>query len=345
MLMKKISIFYLSFVFLLLVVFCFAIDTESISPVEAIHLVEKTLKENNFKGRFLATEVREATNKDHPAYIVLGNIGQDKLTATVDAHVARVFEIKKNGDVFFSWQGVRVVGHRGTVKFAPENTIPAFKTAIQYGADLLEMDIRETKDGTLIIMHDATVNRTTNGTGRVSEKTLSEVKQLDAGSWFSPEFKGVQVPTFEEVLEAIEGQALPDIDFKAGTPGKLIKILKDKGILGKVTLYCGDWNLMRETIKLAPDGFLTRPTVPIGDVGLGMVIRELNPDIINIDWSEFSERLVRNAHICGRKSFINMMQHDNQLAMQLAIDCAPDYVQSDHLDILIPLLRARGWHK
>lgn len=343
--MKKIAVIIILLVVLISAVICFAIDLDNISPVEAIHLVEIRLKQNKTRGRFMTTDVRETTDNGHPAYIILGEIGRDKFSATVDAHAARVFEIKKNGDLFFSWPGIQVVGHRGTVKFAPENTIPAFQAAIQYGADLVEMDIRETKDGVLIIMHDATVNRTTDGTGKVNEKTLEEIKELDAGSWFNPKFKGTRIPTFEEVLDAIKGKALPDIDFKAGTPSKLIEILKEKGLLGRVTLYCGDWNLMRETLKLSPDGFLTRPTVPIGDVGLGYLLEELNPDIININWSEFSERLVRNIHICGKRSFVNIMQQDNELGMQLAIESAPDYLQSDQLDILVPLLRTRGWHK
>ena len=343
--MKRITVYFLGIVVLFWVTICFAIDLNGISQVEAIHLVEIKLKENMISGRFMTTEIQESTYNDHPAYIVFGKIGQNKFSVTVDDRVARVMDIKKNGKLLFTWPGIIVVGHRGTVKFAPENTIPAFQAAIQYGADLLEMDIRETKDGVLIIMHDATVDRTTDGTGKVNEKTLAEIKELDAGSWFDPKFKGTRVPTFEEVLNAINGKALPDIDFKAGTPSKLIKILKERGLLGRVTLYCGDWNLMRETVKLSPEGFLTRPTVPIGNVGLGHLLEELNPDIININWSEFSERLVRNAHIYGKKSFINIMQHDNELGMKLAIESAPDYLQSDHLDVLVPLLRSQGLHE
>src|SRR5262249_841934 len=89
-----------------------------------------------------------------------------------------------------AWAEILVVGHRGTRVHAPENTIPAFLKAIELGADLLEMDVRETRDGVLVIMHDADVARTTDGSGAVSGHTLAELKQLDAGSWFGPEWRG-----------------------------------------------------------------------------------------------------------------------------------------------------------
>ncbi|MBN2410585.1 glycerophosphodiester phosphodiesterase family protein [candidate division KSB1 bacterium] len=252
--------------------------------------------------------------------------------------------ILKNGEPFYQWPGIKVVGHRGNVKFAPENTIPAFETAFRLGADLVELDIRETKDGVLVIMHDESVDRTTNGTGKVADMTLAEIKNLDAGSWFGPEFKGVQVPTFKEVLQAIKGKTLPDIDFKAGSPDKLIKILKEEGLLGKVTLYSDNWDLLNDTIKLS-NGFFLRPTVPNGYYGLPILINELDSPIININWEEFSEKLVRETHIAGKKSFLNVMQHDNEFGIQLMINAMPDYLQSDNLDILVPLLRAKGLHK
>jgi glycerophosphoryl diester phosphodiesterase len=238
---------------------------------------------------------------------------------------------------------MKVVGHRGTVKFAPENTIPAFEAAIQQGADLLEMDIRETSDGELVVIHDETVDRTTNGMGFVAEISLAEIKALDAGSWFSQEFTGVRVPTLKEALQAIRGRALPDIDFKAGTPSKLIKILSEEQLLGKVTLYCGDWELLQATLKES-DGFFARPTVPFGRAGLPVVLHAIDPPIININWEEFSEPLVRDVHMAGRESFLNVMQHDNELAMIKMIETLPDYIQSDHLDILMSLLRERGLH-
>ncbi len=90
--------------------------------------------------------------------------------------------------------------HRGAMKTQPENTIPAFRAAVEAGAQMIEFDVWLTKDNQMVVLHDETVDRTTNGTGNVSELTLDEIKKLDAGSWKSAEFKGIQIPTFSEVL-------------------------------------------------------------------------------------------------------------------------------------------------
>ncbi len=309
-----------------------------ITPVEAVHLVE-----NHLRG-LATTEVLPSELDGRPTYIVKGKLGADVYEATVDARVARVLSIERNGESFYKWEGIVVVGHRGTVKFAPENTIAAFEKAIELGADLLEMDVRETKDGHLVLMHDATVNRTTDGRGAVAAMTLAEIKRLDAGSWFSADFKGERVPTLKEALAAIRGRALPDIDFKAGTPEKLVNTLREEGPPGEVTLYCGSWKLMRATLDISRD-FLARPTVPTGRIGLPRLVQELNPPIVNMDWPQFSEPLVRDVHLAGKKAFVNTMgPNDTEFGMIRAIEAGVDYLQSDHLDILMRLLRSRGLH-
>ncbi len=96
---------------------------------------------------------------------------------------------------------VFVVAHRGASAYAPENTLPAFEEAARLGADFVETDLRATRDGVIVCIHDARVDRTTNARGFVSELTAEEIRKLDAGSWFSPLFKGVKVPLLEEFLD------------------------------------------------------------------------------------------------------------------------------------------------
>ncbi len=94
-----------------------------------------------------------------------------------------------------------VIAHRGASHARPENTLPAFEHAIELGADLLEFDVRLTADGHAIIMHDASVERTTNGTGAVRSLTLDEIRKLDAGLKYGTLYKDIPVPTLDEVLE------------------------------------------------------------------------------------------------------------------------------------------------
>lgn len=102
------------------------------------------------------------------------------------------------------WEVV-IVAHRGQVAGYPENTLAAFRNATARGFTAIEVDLRETADGQIVIMHDETVDRTTDGSGDVADMTLEEIKSLDAGSYAGPLFAGQQVPTYEEVLETLRG--------------------------------------------------------------------------------------------------------------------------------------------
>jgi len=115
---------------------------------------------------------------------------------------------------------VLVIAHRGFSGVAPENTIAAFKKAIDLGVDMIELDVLLSKDGQIVVIHDDTLNRTTNGKGRVTDYTLDELKQLDAGSWFGTQFSGEKIPTLKEVLELTRGKMFLNIELKKGDLGR-----------------------------------------------------------------------------------------------------------------------------
>lgn len=230
---------------------------------------------------------------------------------------------------------IYVVAHRGANKFAPENTIAAYLKAAELGADFVEMDLRQTKDGEFVIMHDKNVNRTTNGKGNVADMTLEEIQQLDAGSWFGDEFKGEKVPTLREVLRAIKGKVKPDLDFKDGDPQALIDLLKEEGYLGEVemTLYSGNHDLIAEIQKLT-DAIKVRPG-PKGDYNY--MAQQLDPPIVNIDYNNYDKDYIDQIHEDGRMAYVNCLRsYDKKKFMQRAINLGADFIQSDNLDILIP---------
>ena len=115
-----------------------------------------------------------------------------------------------------------VLAHRGLRRWAPENTLPAFAAAIEVGLSL-ELDVIQTSDGKLVVIHDETVNRTTGGTGNVTQMALADVRELDAGRWFHPIFAGVKVPTLEEVFQLIVQRQRTTVtvllDMKVISPG------------------------------------------------------------------------------------------------------------------------------
>ena len=108
------------------------------------------------------------------------------------------------------------IAHRGASGVAPENTLASFNKAIEFDADVVELDVHLSSDGELIIIHDHTLDRTTTLKGEVKNHTLKEIKSADAGSWFKPEFKNERVPTLDEVLFTVNGRAKVLIELKDG---------------------------------------------------------------------------------------------------------------------------------
>ena len=109
------------------------------------------------------------------------------------------------------------IAHRGAsgLGLAPENTLAAFEQAIQLGVDILEIDVHATRDGQIVVLHDAAIDRTTDGTGLVAELSSEQVRRADAGSWFGADFTGERVPLLEEVLDLARHRALVLIEIKA----------------------------------------------------------------------------------------------------------------------------------
>jgi len=105
-----------------------------------------------------------------------------------------------------------IFAHRGDFTHAPENTLPAFQQALQKGADGVELDAKLTVDGHVIVIHDPTVDRTTDGKGRVASMTLEAIRKLDAGKWFDEKFSGTKVPLLEEVFEIVGKDKMINIE-------------------------------------------------------------------------------------------------------------------------------------
>ena len=112
-----------------------------------------------------------------------------------------------------------IIAHRGDVSSAPENTLAAFRSAFERGADGIELDVRLTSDERLVVFHDRKLNRTSGGRGLVSHATLDEVRALDVGAWFAPEFRGAQAPTLDEVFELLPPGFLINVELKVITGG------------------------------------------------------------------------------------------------------------------------------
>jgi glycerophosphoryl diester phosphodiesterase len=169
---------------------------------------------------------------------------------------------------------MQVIGHRGAAALAPENTWPGFDRAIEIGVDAIETDVRATSDGRLVLLHDARLDRTTDGCGLVRETPWSVVQSLDAGSWFDSRFAGACVPSLEETLHRY-GPLVPlAIEIKQpGVERRVLEMVVRIGLLDRVTFTSFDFASV-ESIKAempaSKVGFLT------SDVGRSSVERVID---------------------------------------------------------------------
>lgn len=145
-----------------------------------------------------------------------------------------------------------VIAHRGFSSIAPENTIESFQKAVIADADFVELDYHHTKDGHLVVIHDSTLDRTTdarqrwNGRGfKVADFTLEKLQELEAGNWFNPPLPGLRLPELGEALDVIQKGSVPLIERKAGDAAACIKMIRDKNLLNKVVIQSFDWYYLR----------------------------------------------------------------------------------------------------
>jgi glycerophosphoryl diester phosphodiesterase len=154
--------------------------------------------------------------------------------------------------------GPVVTAHRGDSSRHPENTLPAFEAARAAGAAMQEFDVRSTRDGHLVCIHDAGVDRTTDGArvlgpgALVAQLTLAEIRRLDAGSWRGAEHTGVRVPTLADALAAMLPDSIPLIEHKAGAASAYVRELTRGGWLDACVLQSFDWAFVAEAKQLAP---------------------------------------------------------------------------------------------
>lgn len=238
----------------------------------------------------------------------------------------------------------RIVAHRGALKWAPENTLAAFDAAIALGAGCIEMDVRQTADGVLVLMHDRTINRTTDGTGAVEDLMLADLRGLDAGSWFSEDFAGEPVPTLRDALLHVKGRIVPDIDFKAGDPEKLVALLDATGFLadGEVTVFTADLdriaalNALTDRVKLRPPGPRNRDELVAFRDAYGV-------DVVNMTGRRLKEDRVRLVQDLGMEAFVNCLGlADTKRCIRRAVAVGADYVQADQLDVLVSEVNSNG---
>ena len=231
---------------------------------------------------------------------------------------------------------ITVIAHRGEHLQHAENSIAAIQSAIQLGADYVELDVRTTRDGRLVLMHDNAVDRTTDGHGQVKDLTFEEIEHLHMRGY------GDAVPTFEAALEAAHGRIGVYVDWKEASPDAIYQALSAHGMLGNVVVYADQGELQRLQ-KLAPDVRVMPEADDSGSLKRGE--RLLRPKVVAFGQDDFKPALIRQTQAMKADIYVDRLdEQDNAQAWQNAIDQGANGIQTNHPAELVQYLREKHLH-
>lgn len=194
-----------------------------------------------------------------------------------------------------------VTYHRGDCSIAPENTMPAFRSAILKKGDRIELDVQMTKDGVAVVTHDTNLRRCTGKNAKVYDLTFAEIEQLDAGSWFSTRFAGTRIPSFEEVLQLCQGKIDLNVEIKssAATPtleAETVRLLREYGFEGHCVITSQSYETLHKVKELAPD----IPTGYILALGVGNYYDLPDADFFSVETTFITSGMVNQIHLRGK---------------------------------------------
>jgi len=257
---------------------------------------------------------------------------------------------KKTPKAADAWQGkypIVVTAHRGFSGQAPENTLAAFRAAIDAGSDMIELDVHLTRDNEVVVIHDDTLERTTNGKGNVAEKPLAELMRLDAGAWFNPRFAGERIPTLAEVLEVARNRIRINIELKKGKNFPYtMEELADRTLAAVEKAGMSDQVLFSSFDPAAIDRI--RAKNPLNPIALIVDKPWEKPEdpgggthypTLNCRTTVLNEENIRRAHNGGIR--VHVWTVNTKEAMEKFIALGVDGIITNHPDSLIDVLRRK----
>ena len=234
-----------------------------------------------------------------------------------------------------------VIAHRGARGLAPENTMAAFQGAVDVGADAIELDVRLTKDGHVVVIHDRRLERTTTGRGNVGSCTLGELKSLDAGSWFDPGFRGERIPTLEEVFNALPGEFPIYVEMKARGHGAWPLASEVIGLVGRYSRWnstmVASFNPLAMAYVRTAEPRIIRGYIWSSRHPLPLRARWLSP-LVNPHWlapdrRTLTEGVLVKAHALGRA--VAAWDMDASADMRRLKEMGLDAAVTDHPEALL----------
>lgn len=237
------------------------------------------------------------------------------------------------------------VAHRGASALAPENTMAAFEMAVELGADAIELDLHVSLDGELVIIHDPTLDRTTDGHGPVHACSLEELKRLDAGRWFDERFAGQRIPTLTEVLERFAGTLPLALEIKAGSDffegieERVVAILRKYQVIPQVAVASFDHYALLRLKELEPS--LRTAALLVGrPVSISAVAKICRADAMAMEYSLITHTEIDACRAAGVQLVVWVVNEPAR--MRHFVDLEVDGMITDRPDILCHVLAERG---
>jgi glycerophosphoryl diester phosphodiesterase len=235
---------------------------------------------------------------------------------------------------------IYVVAHRGAHNGIPENSLPAYQKAIDLGCDYVEIDVRTTRDGKFVSIHNSKVDEYTTGSkGKVCELNLDELRSLDIGINAGPVWKNTKIPTFEEILELCKGKIGIYLDLKAAEVSKLVEIIKRYRMERDIIWYisASDTKDINELKTSCPDCLLM-PDPGSGE-NIKNVVSSFNPCIIATDMDQLGEEFVKTAHRTNTM-VISDEKEGTEAEWSQMLEWKTDGIQTDNPEKLISFLKS-----
>lgn len=235
---------------------------------------------------------------------------------------------------------VTVIGHRGNSSEAPENTVIAVKEAFALGADMVEVDVYLSRDGVPVVIHDETVDRTTNGKGSVSQLTVAQLKKLDAGSWKSLKYTHERIPTLAEVLQVAKARGRLLLDLKTEGMARTIAELVRKTDMAASRLAIGAWTVSqaKDFAHYLPGSQILRTNDDIGGAHKEFFEKQRARGISGFELgNNWSPEFVQAAH--AHKMVVYAYTINDEPTMRKLIEMGVDAIETDVPRMLLRLLK------
>ncbi len=236
-------------------------------------------------------------------------------------------------------QTTYVIAHRGAHQNIPENSLAAYKKAIDLGCDFVEIDVRTTKDGHFVSVHNANVEKYVNGvSAKVKDLTLAELKSLDIGERIGAEWKGTQIPTFEEILQLCQGKIGIYLDLKDAPVDELMLLIKKYNMESDVIWYVpASYFLKMNNVETLFGSSFIMPD-PGEEANLELVLQKLHPKVVATDMSVLSKSFIEKCHRKNVKVFVDEKKGTTE-EWKMILEWGTDGIQTDDPERIIDFLK------